>query len=200
MLRKCCTFFKNKTLSILCVAQFVNILLVVHLVSPHSFSFFQRFQNFIDSVFIVRKKPLIFLHWYHRVTLLLFCWNVYVDEASDGLYFVSMNYTVHTVMYFFFLLIVRMVPKWFSSWFITLMKIPQMMIGTFIVGITMYYSHYGGRLYKLGECSITDLSMWTGGIIYASNLYLFVEFTVKRFIFGIKEDGEGKKKDKTKIA
>jgi hypothetical protein len=160
-----------------------------------------KIPELIDSVFIVlRKKPLIFLHWYHHVTVLLFCWNAYVDEASNGLYFVSMNYTVHAVMYFYyFLMTVRMVPKWFPSWIITLMQISQMMIGTFIIGITMYYSHYGGRLYKRGECSITDLSLWTGGIIYASYLYLFVEFAVKRFVFGIKEEDAGKK-DKTKVA
>lgn len=164
-----------------------------------------KIPELVDTVFIVlRKKPLIFLHWYHHVTVLLFCWNAYVDEASNGLYFVSMNYTVHAVMYFYyFLMTVRMVPKWFPSWIITLMQISQMFIGTFIVGITMYYSHFGGRLYKPGQCSITELSLWTGGIIYASYLYLFVEFAVKRFVFGIKEEGEGggkNKKDKVKNA
>lgn len=155
-----------------------------------------KLPELVDTVFIVlRKKPLIFLHWYHHVTVLLFCWNAYVDRSSNGLYFVAMNYTVHAVMYFYYyLMALKMVPKWFPSWIITLMQISQMIIGTFIVGITTYYAHYGGRLYQPGECSITNLSLVTGGIIYASYLYLFVEFAVKRFVFGIKEEGGGKKK------
>lgn len=158
-----------------------------------------KLPELIDTVFIVlRKKPLIFLHWYHHVTVLLFCWNAYVDRSSNGLYFVAMNYTVHAVMYFYYyLMALKMVPKWFPSWIITLMQISQMIIGTFIVGITTYYAHYGGRLYQPGQCSITNLSLITGGIIYASYLYLFVEFAVKRFVFGIKEEG-GKKKPSKK--
>eukprot|EP00349_Pseudokeronopsis_sp_Brazil_P007514 CAMPEP_0202967178 /NCGR_PEP_ID=MMETSP1396-20130829/11959_1 /ASSEMBLY_ACC=CAM_ASM_000872 /TAXON_ID= /ORGANISM="Pseudokeronopsis sp., Strain Brazil" /LENGTH=301 /DNA_ID=CAMNT_0049691935 /DNA_START=81 /DNA_END=986 /DNA_ORIENTATION=- len=157
-----------------------------------------KIPELVDTVFIVlRKKPLIFLHWYHHVTVLLFCWNAYVDRSANGLYFVAMNYTVHAVMYFYyFLMAMKKIPKWFPSWIITLMQISQMIIGTFIVGITSYYANYGGKLYQPGECSITNLSLYTGGIIYASYLYLFVEFAVKRFIFGIKEEGPGGDKKK----
>lgn len=49
-----------------------------------------------DTIFVVlRKKPLIFLHWYHHVTVLLYCWHSYYEQTTYGLYFVSMNYTVH---------------------------------------------------------------------------------------------------------
>jgi hypothetical protein len=42
-----------------------------------------------DTVFVVlRKKPLIFLHWYHHVTVLLYCWHSYASRSSAGLYFV----------------------------------------------------------------------------------------------------------------
>lgn len=159
-----------------------------------------KIPELIDTVFIVlRKKPLIFLHWYHHVTVLLFCWNAYVDQSSNGLYFVAMNYTVHAVMYFYyFLQAMKAIPKWFPSWIITLMQISQMIIGTFIVGATTYYAHYGGKFYKVGECGITNTSLVTGGIIYASYLYLFVEFAVKRFIFGVKEEGGKKGKAATK--
>ena len=45
-----------------------------------------KIPELIDTVFIVlRKKPLIFLHWYHHVTVLLYCWNSYVTESAAGL-------------------------------------------------------------------------------------------------------------------
>jgi hypothetical protein len=57
-----------------------------------------KIPELIDTFFIVqRKRPLIFLHWYHHVTVLLYCWHAYTTEASQALYFVAMNYSVHAV-------------------------------------------------------------------------------------------------------
>jgi elongation of very long chain fatty acids protein 6 len=157
-----------------------------------------KIPELIDTVFIVlRKKPLIFLHWYHHVTVLLFCWNAYVTASGAGLYFVAMNYTVHAVMYFYYyLMAIRAIPKWFPSWVITLMQITQMIVGTIVVGASFYYYFYGGKIYAPGECNNQPENLAAGGIIYASYLYLFVEFAVKRFVFGIKED-TGKKVKKS---
>lgn len=56
-----------------------------------------------DTAFLIlKKKPVTFLHWYHHITVLLYCWNSYVTESSTGLYFVAMNYTVHSVMYTYY--------------------------------------------------------------------------------------------------
>jgi elongation of very long chain fatty acids protein 6 len=146
-----------------------------------------KLPELIDTVFIVlRKKPLIFLHWYHHVTVLLYCWNSYVTESSAGLYFASMNYSVHAVMYFyFFMQAVKCVPKGFPSWIITLMQITQMIIGTGIVGACLYYYSYGGVKYAPGQCNNQVSNLVAGGLMYASYLYLFCEFAVKRFIFGV---------------
>ncbi len=154
-----------------------------------------KIPELIDTVFIVlRKKPLIFLHWYHHVTVLIFCWNSYVTQASAGLYFVAMNYTVHAAMYgYFFLQAVKMVPKWFPSWIITLMQISQMIIGTAIVGASFYYYFVGGKQYAPGACNNDPSNLAVGGIIYTSYLYLFVEFAVKRFLF------KGESKSKAKV-
>jgi elongation of very long chain fatty acids protein 6 len=160
-----------------------------------------KIPELIDTVFIVlRKKPLIFLHWYHHVTVLLFCWNAYVTMASNGLYFVSMNYTVHAVMYFYYYLqAVKKIPKWFPSWIITLMQISQMMIGTFIVGATTYYYFFGGKIFGPKECSAQPSSIATGFIIYASYLYLFVEFAVRRFILKERDPESAGKKITSKL-
>mmetsp|Transcript_6031 Transcript_6031/g.8433 ORF Transcript_6031/g.8433 Transcript_6031/m.8433 type:complete len:282 (-) Transcript_6031:175-1020(-) len=135
---------------------------------------FSKIPELIDTVFIVlRKKPLVFLHWYHHITVLLYCWNAYVTESAAGLYFVSMNYTVHAVMYFYFYLqAVKLMPKWFPSWIITVMQISQMIVGTFIVGACMYYHFYGGSLYRPGKCHNEVSNLVAGGVSLMSNLLL----------------------------
>ena len=155
-----------------------------------------KIPELVDTVFIVlRKKPLIFLHWYHHVTVLLFCWNSYVTESSAGHYFASMNLTVHAVMYFYyFMQAMKSVPKWFPVWIITIMQISQMIGGTFLVCAGIYYHIYGGVKYPAGQCNeISNLVM--GGVIYASYLYLFVAFAVQRFVYGVKDDKIKKKKN-----
>lgn len=152
-----------------------------------------KLPELIDTVYIVlRKKPLIFLHWYHHITVLLFCWNSYVTESSAGHYFASMNLTVHAVMYFYyFMQAVKSVPKWFPVWIITIMQISQMVGGTFLVCMGIYYHIYGGKKYPAGQCNVIS-NLVMGGVIYASYLYLFVVFAVQRFVYG--ESAESIKK------
>lgn len=154
---------------------------------------FSKVPELIDTVFIVlRKKPLIFLHWYHHVTVLLFCWNAYATLAGSGLYFVAMNYTVHALMYGYYCLqALNCCPKSFPTILITLMQIAQMFVGTGVCISCWYY------LLSATEGSVScsnDLSnLIAGGLMYGSYLYLFVEFAVGRY-------GPGKKSKKSKDA
>mmetsp|Transcript_21759 Transcript_21759/g.39484 ORF Transcript_21759/g.39484 Transcript_21759/m.39484 type:complete len:87 (+) Transcript_21759:710-970(+) len=60
----------------------------------------QNVSELVDTFFIViHKKPLIFLHWYHHITVLLYCWHSYVTTSPPGIFFVVMNYSVHATMY-----------------------------------------------------------------------------------------------------
>lgn len=46
---------------------------------------FSKLPELIDTVFIVlRKQPLIFLHWYHHASVLVYCWFSYQDYSSTG--------------------------------------------------------------------------------------------------------------------
>jgi elongation of very long chain fatty acids protein 6 len=54
----------------------------------------------VDTFFIVlRKQRLIFLHWYHHATVLIYCWYSFKDSSSTGRWFIAMNYTVNLPLY-----------------------------------------------------------------------------------------------------
>jgi len=68
-----------------------------------------KFPELIDTFFIViHKKNLIFLHWYHHITVLLYCWHSYVTCSPSGVFFAVMNYCVHAIMYgYYFLMAIK---------------------------------------------------------------------------------------------
>uniref|UniRef100_A0A914D9F7 Elongation of very long chain fatty acids protein n=1 Tax=Acrobeloides nanus TaxID=290746 RepID=A0A914D9F7_9BILA len=56
-----------------------------------------------DTAFIVlRKRPLIFLHWYHHVTVLIYTWHACKDHNASGRWFMWMNFGEHALMYFYY--------------------------------------------------------------------------------------------------
>jgi len=151
-----------------------------------------KIPELLDTVFLILlKKEVIFLHWYHHVTVLLYCWNSYVTESAAGLWFVAMNYSVHSIMYmYFYLQTVGKTPLWLkrNAQVITLMQIMQMFVGTSIVVACFYYNRYGTKVYKYkfssSKCGNTDSNLLAGGIMYASYLFLFVAFAFRRFALG----------------
>eukprot|EP01032_Pedospumella_encystans_P013180 gene13180-15191_t len=138
----------------------------------------------LDTAFLIlKKKPITFLHWYHHITVLLYCWNSYLTESSTGLYFVAMNYTVHSIMYSYYCLqTLRMLPRWFPAYLITILQIAQMFVGALVVLSSAYYYVFGGSKYAPGECNDHPSNIVSGGVMYASYLYLFVQFAIKRFV------------------
>jgi hypothetical protein len=100
-----------------------------------------------------------------------------------------MNYSVHAVMYGYYALsAMKMVPKWFPAYIITLGQIAQMIVGTFICGASWYYVTQTDR-----PCQNKFENLVAGGLMYGSYLYLFVDFAVRRFIF---KKPRGKKQNK----
>lgn len=143
-----------------------------------------KIPELFDTAFLVlRKKPVLFLHWYHHITVLLYCWHSYITESSTGLYFVAMNYTVHTAMYSYYCMqALRMLPTWFPAYIITIMQILQMLVGAVIVLTSAYFYTFGGDKYAPGKCNEHPYNVLAGGLMYGSYLYLFIRFAVKRFL------------------
>ena len=56
-----------------------------------------------DTAFIIlRKQKLIFLHWYHHFTVMIYTWYSFTEWQALGRWFMVMNFAVHSVMYSYY--------------------------------------------------------------------------------------------------
>lgn len=103
-----------------------------------------KFAELGDTIFIVlRKRPLIFLHWYHHVATLNYGLMSYVDNTAFNSWIVWLNFTVHAVMYSYYFLAACKIrlPAWFAQC-LTSAQITQFLITLAILahaGIRMVY-------------------------------------------------------------
>lgn len=137
-----------------------------------------KFPELFDTLFIVvHKKKLIFLHWYHHITVLLYCWHSYVTTSPSGLFFVVMNYSVHAIMYgYYFLMAMKMKPKWFNPIVVTIAQISQMFVGIIVTLVAFYYYKYDEA-----ECFIKKDNNLAAFLMYGSYLFLFLQFFIGRY-------------------
>jgi hypothetical protein len=92
--------------------------------------------------------------------------------SPSGIYFVAMNYTVHSVMYFYyFLTCFGLLPANFPTFLITLGQILQMLIGTLICISSWFYN----------DCFTNNANLVFGALLYASYFVLFAQFALKRY-------------------
>lgn len=177
---------------------------------------YSKYFELIDTAFIIlRKKPMMFLHWYHHLTVLLYTFDAFCQEMPSGQFFIAMNYTVHAVMYFYYYLAACPCgpPKW--ALLITVMQIVQMVFGFGITLSSIYYvftlkaaSAFPATMDKNVNAAAADtyghnLSLtnaYFGLVIYGSYFYLFCEFFVKRYILGARPGKKSTKKPVTENA
>ncbi|XP_043912540.1 elongation of very long chain fatty acids protein 6-like [Protopterus annectens] len=130
-----------------------------------------------DTVFIIlRKQKLIFLHWYHHITVLLYSWYTYKDRVSGGGWFMTMNFAVHAVMYSYYTLRAAQVPLPRScAMLITVTQISQMVMG--MVVNALVYNWMG-----TSDCfSHSENILWSS-VMYLSYLYLFCSFFYSTYL------------------
>lgn len=141
-----------------------------------------KFPELLDTFFIViHKKPLIFLHWYHHVTVLLYCWHSYVTKSPSGIFFSVMNYSVHAIMYgYYFLMAIKMKPKWLNAMFITTAQISQMVVGVSITILASYYYKTNDEAVD-GKCWIQAENNLAAFVMYGSYFFLFAQFFIARY-------------------
>ena len=132
-----------------------------------------------DTVFVVlRKSPLMFLHWYHHFSVLLYVTYGYGFPIVSAIehHFSFNNFVVHTVMYTYYALKAAnvRVPS-FVALIITFLQILQMFIAI-CFGIMAYMNYLSG-LY----CEIELKVFYAGMLLYSTYIVLFVHFFYKRY-------------------
>ncbi|KAF3425750.1 hypothetical protein E2986_12349 [Frieseomelitta varia] len=150
--------------------------------------------EFGDTVFIVlRKQPLIFLHWYHHITVLLYAWFSYVETTGSGIWFSLINTFIHSIMYSYYALKAMRfrVPKSISI-ILTTLQIIQMFWGI-VITTSAYYYIYIAQI----QCNITPTNLIFSMLMYCSYLILFVNFFKQSYLSNKRVNKEKKNETKT---
>ncbi|TMS38109.1 hypothetical protein L596_004905 [Steinernema carpocapsae] len=131
-----------------------------------------KIAEFGDTAFIVlRKRPLLFLHWYHHVSVLVYTWHAYKDHTASGRWFIWMNYGVHAFMYSYYSLraLRFRLPKPVAM-LVTVLQILQMVVGI-VIAVSVVNIKLGGE-----QCQQTWDNLYYSFAIYFSYFLLFCNF------------------------
>ncbi|KJE93158.1 fatty acid elongase [Capsaspora owczarzaki ATCC 30864] len=138
--------------------------------------YISKFYEFIDTVFIViRKKPLIFLHYYHHIITLLLCWVTMDDQLAPQWICIATNTLVHVFMYYFYMV----QSAGFSVWWkrhLTKLQIIQFVADQIGNHMWVYYAW----IVKLACPGSVVGYAWGTGVI-GSFLVLFLQFYARTY-------------------
>jgi elongation of very long chain fatty acids protein 6 len=126
----------------------------------------------VDTAFLVlRKKPVLVLHWVHHITVLLFTWYCQVAARTHApLMYTLMNAVVHSLMYTYYAFAAVRVFFPYPQ-LLTVLQLVQMVIGAAVA------VHSG---YCASPAEDSTL-FWTGVVMYATYFGLFLNFFVARY-------------------
>lgn len=139
-----------------------------------------KIPELVDTLFIIlRKQKLIFLHWYHHASTLVFAWRMYSTRSSVAYWFCVMNYFVHSLMYTYYAIRAagfRVNKK--IAMLITSLQLLQMFVGIFAIVYAVHQIVNGNR------CDTKTPELIFGVAIYTSYMVLFSNFFYNAYIKG----------------
>lgn len=134
-----------------------------------------------DTLFLVlRKRPVIFLHYYHHMAVLVCSAHVGADNAAPAMLFIPMNFFVHIFMYSYYALTtcgVR-VPRWMAMC-ITVMQTIQMLSGVALTAFVLKLKLADGIRCQqsYGNLSLMVFLYFTFAILF---MHLFYDHYLKK--------------------
>uniref|UniRef100_A0A1I7XCN4 Elongation of very long chain fatty acids protein n=1 Tax=Heterorhabditis bacteriophora TaxID=37862 RepID=A0A1I7XCN4_HETBA len=129
--------------------------------------------EFGDTILIVlRKKPLIFLHWYHHILTMNYAYYSYSEDIAFNSWVTWMNFSVHSIMYGYYMLrsLGIRVPAWVAQ-NITTLQILQFIITHLILFHVGYLSSQGVQVDSTPTVYWFCLLMEISYVILFSNFY-----------------------------
>lgn len=123
----------------------------------------------VDTVLLaLRKKPIILLHWYHHITVLLFTWCAHVATHTNvHVVYTTMNCFVHSLMYTYYAMASIRIFFPFPQ-ILTVLQIAQMVVGAVVA-------------YQSGNCPEHAIHWWSGVLMYLSYFALFFNFFLTKY-------------------
>lgn len=140
-----------------------------------------KFPELLDTFFLAwMDKPIIFLHWYHHITVLLYAWFAYASATPVAVFMGTMNYTVHTLMYFYFGASVYTKGLSFLRMPITVLQLTQMVFGVVATLMAYYYQEFDVRGCSKRYPNSNFFAYC--GLLYFSYFVLFAKLFVDNYI------------------
>ena len=145
-----------------------------------AFTWSKLFELFDTALLILKKRPVITLHWFHHASVIGFAWSAWIYETPAALWYGAMNYSVHAIMYTYFAL--TAVPQYRASVLkvapiITGLQISQFAWGTVInaIAAVAYAQPDVG-------CAIQPAILYLAAGLYLAYGALFVHLFVRRYV------------------
>ncbi|VIO91481.1 Uncharacterized protein BM_BM2683 [Brugia malayi] len=131
-----------------------------------------------DTLFIVlRKKRLIFLHYYHHTSVLIYSAHSGAENTGSGKAFIMMNFLAHSAMYTYFAVAsygIRL-PKTVSM-ILTTIQTVQMFAGISVLAY-VYKIKTGTNL----PCQQSMQNLLFGTLLYVTFAVLFIQYFISSY-------------------
>ena len=138
-----------------------------------------KLPELVDTAFnVLRKSKISFLHCYHHVSVFIYCWFSYAYPISTGVWFGTVNFIVHAVMYAYYAVKAsgRNPPRWVARC-ITILQLSQMFFG-------MFLNYTAIRAFFLGKtCGMDSFTVSISLFFYISYAILFANFYYWAYIY-----------------
>ena len=145
-----------------------------------AFTWSKLFELFDTALLVLKKRPVITLHWFHHASVIGFAWAAWAYETPAALWYGAMNYSVHALMYTYFALtsvdgcrdsVLRFART------ITTLQISQFAFGTVINGFAAVAYLTPGV-----GCAIHPFILQLAAALYVAYGALFVRLFVARYL------------------
>lgn len=143
-----------------------------------------KIPELVDTVFLLlRKRPVILLHWYHHFATMLYCWDAMTLAIATAAWFGILNLVVHSIMYSYYFAMTfapvrARIPRSVAP-LITALQIVQMVAGLLII----VFAFYNCPTTFLAPDARVHANLLAGIVMYLSYLVLFSWLFLERYIF-----------------